>query len=480
MSELLTPQAIEAPTPPLLVNGGGAPPPVESHSTVMDRQNRLPRYVAGALLAGAAILTSNLAPQEHPKAEATPAFVIPPAHPLPERGQVVYPPINKAATDFAQDILHAPENPDIKHAEADLLQTVQQAEPLGPVRLDKRRFLTPFEKDIALFSVEQKVADEMGLTVHNPEPYLAPLRDDLYPQNGSQGQASLPFEVYFNAAKEYLHKFGISARVSNDTEELAFHQHSPTPEGLETPRAKESMFNIIRAFGRMPKEYVRDVAGTNEIILTAGSGPVAFTQSNDPHGHRKIWFNMSNLSTRPVVFHEIFHDADNAMGGGWEATDTGDTAYNAINTGATYGKHSNARTVTAFWREVHDKYVEKQDLRLKNNMSGACSVQAKLQNMKEQATTLSLADAYSRNNIVEDKAVIGANIPDQYGPVDMLDPTTPRIVRKFTLLYSRLAYYAPRVAFFFSKTSQRGDEQTIQTRETYFEPDCIIPVTGSK
>ncbi|HSW75227.1 MAG TPA: hypothetical protein VLG16_05170 [Candidatus Saccharimonadales bacterium] len=313
----------------------------------------------------------------------------------------------------------------------------------------------PDENDQINWNVDFVAANKNGVHDVNPLPYLDPLLKDF--QNG----AKLPYSVYEENASADLAQFGVKFDTATNDElradvvDGASITHVPTQDDLETVTAKGNLIDIMRAFSRMPVEYV-SLTGLRSIRFTAnGAKPVNYAAYAETGGrHDTIVVNDSYRIGEFNISHELAHllDAETCQGATAASNDPQIAAYS----GAPYGTNSPKSGVLDQGNFGSDSTV--QELENEEGHASdqeAVAIKSRIQQLKAR---LGFVSDYSRTNVLEDKAETGGHITSGDWS-EVVNNGTPRVQGKFTVLLGRMAMLNKNLANYFSQISNKNSSE---------------------
>jgi len=356
-----------------------------------------------------------------------------PNHALPS-GDGTCPKIDTQYILTATTLLKQPPNPDI----------------------DKRISLNPsgmLQRQHEEFQVEQDVAGKYGLTLHDPSKFEeAHYKEFSEPDSPNK---TIPYIHTFNQAKAYLKEFNVDLEIGDPHQSYDDESHGPTTNDLNKFDSRNSLFNLIQGFSRMPQEYVV-LSGLKKITLVAHSrDDDAWVYMSGTHD--SMYLDISNhLTAERDYYHEMGHLVDAATCGSGEATDN-DPQFASNNVGDEYNASSKKISHDAYVSTVQDSINTLQSSSENQRLQVICEQIKHAESFKKTGAKISLATDYAGTNIREDKAEVYRYLPNADNFDDLYaDKQTYHVGNKFVLLFSRLLYYRPAVAAFFNDTALKG------------------------
>lgn len=358
---------------------------------------------------------------------------------LPRYGQMQCDPVAEAAVGRTEALFDSPQNSRMKRLPL-RQENAGESRPEYP-KTDHELLDELVAKD-QFFQTE---AAKKGLTTVPAASYLAILERDQ--QNS---YPILPFETYFTQAQAYMEQFGVTLRIANllDLVQGIGYQK---PTYYETVLAKQSMYNLIRAYSTLPKEYVA-LSNLDVIAIVSGGftrgGTIAAAELSGHRADKTIFVNIEQSGgvTVQSYRHEQWHLVDEVLCGGKHAT-AKDPDFEALNEDEEYtDKPDYSNTL---------QLLEPRLRQLEEKAAQGEFDQAEQDQINADALTVLYYSAYAKTAVEEDKAELGGNIGGPDDTRKMLDDNSPKLRRKSIHQLARLWTYAPRIVEYFAATSYR-------------------------
>ncbi|HSX24327.1 MAG TPA: hypothetical protein VLE74_04455 [Candidatus Saccharimonadales bacterium] len=338
-----------------------------------------------------------------------------------------------------ETLLHAPEDP-----LASIPVTVSQR--AGDYEIQEARY-NKFIKDSATSN---------GLTLFDG----ANIAQDILRGLGGMKPAPESFDAYLSSTQTFVNQLGVDISLGKADVTYAYGGRVPTSDELVSKSAAYLLADIVSAFSNLPKEYI-ELAGLKHIVIVAG------TDTNDVAGyaetqgrHDTIVLDILKAPDQSIsvhgVNHELYHlldaascnDRDMSVDMGYAALNGGRNMYSGklLDNDGTYLTYTGG-----FQQELNI------DVRLIDNALSNSDDATRCQIVKDEEADQAQVAAYSNYhpNPAEDKAELGAVIPDTNDYVEFDDPKFSVLYPKFRYLLARLYHQNPGLVRFFTKTSRR-------------------------
>lgn len=300
-------------------------------------------------------------------------------------------------------------------------------------------------------------ATKLGLTVHDPRPFESGLIDiPIVQPLDAAGDVHLqnkPFTSFLGAARRFLALYGVDLSVGTKTYPYGYGGRAPTAADLDTLTAENDVFGLMTAFSAEPVQYPEGI-GLKHLILMANKNAGAAAYA----GGDTIVLNISDPSDPAVTWHEEGHMDDSLT---CQNGTTHDPSFAQLNGSVRY--YGNAQPSSPI---VYANYLGKTapmwstaivaEEKNKNSAKACATAQA----IRVIGRSTVFISEYAGSNVTEDKAELYAQLPDPESEYSTMDPDTPRLERKYELLFGRLYSAMPQVATFFSRLdANAGVEQ---------------------
>lgn len=181
-------------------------------------------------------------------------------------------------------------------------------------------------QDTYAWLYHEHVAEETGVTLHDPRKFSVPLEWAL------KYDPQMSFSEYLSAAQAYASEFDITVELAGAdpvAADLPSDMKAPTLEDLNNPTAEKDVVALIEALSSMPQQYV-EVAGVKKVLIATNANPkegspdAAYAVTSGAHD--TIVMNFGYSDNASVYEHETFHEVDSDMCGGSRAMDN-DSAF---------------------------------------------------------------------------------------------------------------------------------------------------------
>jgi len=293
----------------------------------------------------------------------------------------------------------------------------------------------------AKYAVHAEVAERHEQTVYDASSTL----DELY---ALADDPLSSFDAFLAAGQEYTAKFGIAIRFANEQDlKTNSNVRRPTTHELTWPAYKNVITELVKGLSVMSQEEIELSGMRNLILLTnedqkdakfsayvggkLAQGDVAINMSTDAH------FNAE------VLWHEQSHLVDRRITGGREAS-LYDKQYVRLNGLRTYGADDDAITTA--------QEMDAKTQALKSDMYNAydsdpkksCDIQTLLR--KKYTDIVFVSNYAGSENVLEDKAEIGAHLYDPLNAHAVLRKDTPKVRAKYVREIARILYFEPNIA----------------------------------
>lgn len=299
------------------------------------------------------------------------------------------------------------------------------------------------------FHVVQKVANDLHLTVFNPQPFV----QEATKGRGIEDPRSIA-DDFLKAAKRFMNKYGIELDLADSDEKLLFGARRPTTNDLKTSEVKYALYNSIKTVGNLPKEYI-ELSGIKRIKIVADAGGGSGESNIDVQAYTNgetVWLDGLDRLDDDVLAHELAHGVHNAMCGGSNAA-SGDNRF------AKQTRQYSA-DIIANSRATYEKYhasLEQEEIEIRRGRHDGRRL-ARLQKAAKQTTQT--VTAYAGVSVAEDFAETMRELTTD-GIHDVRHVLAlPRLRDKFAVALGRLAYYRPAIAQFFMQTTMRPEHST--------------------
>jgi hypothetical protein len=381
---------------------------------------------------------------------------------LPPYGADACPAISQTYVAKAEQMLIAPENPAAtKAVEKGLLQSMAGRYTVMPESsYDTERKITNrsemWSRPHIRYPVAKGVADRLGLTLFDNRKYITEVGD------GSNVDTELSRQEVLAKTQKFLRQYDITVRFATEKDG---HPVKRTVNGetiSDSYNAREALYAIANTIATFPKEYVA-LSGIKQIVLAGdivklGKSEV-YTAAAAAMANEKVWFDIDAASPHAVA-HEIGHGVMQAVCGGSAAAhedkqlaagSKGADAYDEDFKGVSYETYA-----------VELQQIEKGMLEQRPYSSRLEAVQ------QEAVRDVSTTTGYGHTAVQEDGAELTAALTTDEFYTMRHAMIFPKLRRKLSVTFSRLAYYRPAIAEYFMQTSLKAEKSLSPT-------DAIMP-----
>lgn len=340
-------------------------------------------------------------------------------------------------------VLQIQQDPHIAHIEDALIPLPPH---VYPHSTEGQRIYTVGRQD-QTEQIREYEAQKLGLTVHDPRPFETGLVDIPIVQRleeaGNVHMQNKPFSSFLTSTRRFLALYGIDLSVGTKTYPYGYNGRAPTAQDLATTTAESDVFGLLSALAAEPVQYPEGI-GLKHIVLMANkkAGAAAYADGNT------IVVNISDDSDPADIWHEEGHLDDFLT---CKNGTTNDPSFAQLNGNTRYygmAQPTSSIVYPNYMGVVAPMWSTAIDATDNKNTAKACAIARAIKAIGKNTVFIS---EYAGSALVEDKAELYAQLPDPENEYSTLDPDTPRLSRKYELLFGRLYAALPRVATFFSR-----------------------------
>jgi hypothetical protein len=298
------------------------------------------------------------------------------------------------------------------------------------------------------YNVDNLEAQYLGLTVHDPRPFLEPMYSDI-----ARADPKMTTAEYLQLANAFLHEYGVDVRTATNRDNLAYNMQPPTAQELSYRVTKKDIYDLIQFMAHMPAEDIQKIVKLKHIILAGGAHATAAAYAEMDSAHNTFVMNVEYGDNNGAVYrHEYGHLKSAALCGGYNAVgnDIAFAQYNASD----YDKK--VRTLEGY---SPDLPKDDDPGRLANHSAAPekiCAAKFAF-DAQPNITGISFLDNYSSSNEREDIAQEQAQLTGRTGLAYMAKMATPpRVVQKFVEQVAELYHVDPNLALYYLATQEEA------------------------
>ncbi len=293
--------------------------------------------------------------------------------------------------------------------------------------------------------VQKAAAQKYGLQFfdYSSDPYV----QDLFTHNEKpSSDAHEAFKLYFDAAKHVAANYGITLSANDNKRQYPTGTHSQNPiefpadnREFNTVNPSDNMVNVMVYLSKMPVERVR-ASGITNIVAANFDGNIIGEADEEQHTY---YVNLTADFISDNLFrHEGAHLEDNTLCGGGEKF-------------ANDPQFANANPVDIYHIKAKTGYISEATFQQEQKTVEQNPGNNPPNFLDEEAARVVVLNDDAFNNVIEDKAAIGADLSDpNYFPL-LLDKKKPVLRQKALIYLARLFHQNPNVVRYYAETTPR-------------------------